>query len=66
MAKGSNKAGKFRRDGDGVPITEDYTILLANGTRGEIRKKHGRWHILLPSGNRIVPAVARIKRRRKG
>jgi hypothetical protein len=56
---------KGRKRSNGLPITGNYTVYLKDGTRGEIRKIGQRWHILLPDGNRIVPAMTRIKRRRR-
>jgi hypothetical protein len=59
------KPKKPRREGYGIPITGDYTVMLKDGTRGEIRKVGQRCYLLLPDGNRIVPRMVRIKRRRK-
>lgn len=63
MAKGSNKP---RREGDGMPLTGDnYLLTFADGTRARIFKLGQRWHAKFPRTVKIVPAVARIKRRRK-
>ena len=64
--KRTERAGKLRRDGDGIPLTcECYVLTFSDGNRGRLFKVGQRWHAMLPKGVKIEPQVARIKGRRK-